>query len=191
MPYSEGAIRKMLPKTYLRKHVAHEIFVTITHFKNLVPMMDKYVYNDGSTKLLMSLSGTIPVTFTDKSYNIPICVWVEDSYPQTAPICYVTPTREMMLVPGKYVSSSGEVVLPYLEEWNGDCDLVRLLQVMLGVFGEFPPVCKRPFPDPEQAPCWLQFYRQEEALLNTDGNLYFSLFGEDGQYSWQENESNC
>lgn len=29
-------------KTYVRKHVAQEIHVAVTHFKNLVPIMDKY-----------------------------------------------------------------------------------------------------------------------------------------------------
>uniref|UniRef100_A0A7N8XDC6 Zgc:123278 n=1 Tax=Mastacembelus armatus TaxID=205130 RepID=A0A7N8XDC6_9TELE len=84
----QDTIKKMLPKTYIRKHVAQEINVALTHFKNLVPMMDKYVYNDGTTKNLMSLTGTIPVTFNGKTYNIPICVWIEESYPQTAPISH-------------------------------------------------------------------------------------------------------
>ena len=91
-------------KTYLRKHVAHEIYMVLTHFKTLQPMMDKYgkkgnnnskritaiihpvenvykyskchflnfctVYNDGTTKVLMCLSGTIPVMFKGKDFYI-------------------------------------------------------------------------------------------------------------------------
>ncbi|KAK2842057.1 hypothetical protein Q5P01_012257 [Channa striata] len=181
----------MLPKTYLRKHVAREIYVAVSHFKNLVPMMDKYVYNDGITKHLMSLTGTIPIVFEDKVYKIPICLWIEETYPQTAPICYIRPTCEMMLLRGKYVSNNGEVKLPYLEEWNGDCDLVSLLQVMVVIFGDFPPVCLRPHLEPEQASCWLQFHKQAEVNRQTDGNLYLSLARDDGQSSQQENETNC
>lgn len=59
-----------------------------------------------------------PVLIPDKTYNIPICLWIEESYPQSAPICYVRPTQEMMLVRRKYISNSGEVMLPYLEEWK-------------------------------------------------------------------------
>ncbi|XP_026221272.1 UEV domain-containing protein [Anabas testudineus] len=191
MPYSEEAIKKMLPRSYLRKHVAGEIYHAVTHFKNLVPIMDKYVYNDGTTKHLMSLTGTIPVMFTDNIYNIPICVWIEESYPQTAPICYVRPTCDMMLITGKYISSNAEVVLPYLEEWNGECDLLSLLQVMVVIFGEFPPMYMRPCPEPEQDSCWLQFQRQEELHSNADGSLCLSLTGEDGQSFQQENETNC
>lgn len=54
----------------------------------------------------------------DNPYNIPVCVWLEETYPQSAPICYVRPTREMMVLRGKYISSNGEVMLPYLEEWK-------------------------------------------------------------------------
>ncbi|KAK9516906.1 hypothetical protein VZT92_024814 [Zoarces viviparus] len=192
MPYYENAIKKMLPKTYLRQHVAHEIYVALTHFQSLVPMMDKYVYNDGTMKNLMSLTGTIPVMFEDNTYNIPVCLWIEESYPQTAPICYVRPTCEMTVLSGKYISSNGEVMLPYLEEWkNGECDLVSLLQVMVVVFGDFPPVYMHSHPEPEQAPCWLQFHRQAEVLSRTDGSLYLHLASEDDLPFQQENETSC
>ncbi|KAK5867660.1 hypothetical protein PBY51_012129 [Eleginops maclovinus] len=181
----------MLPKTYLRKHVAHEIHVALTHFKNLVPLMDRYVYNDGTTKDLMSLTGTIPVMFEDQTYNIPVCLWIEESYPQTAPICFVRPTHEMMLLEGQYISNNGEVVLPYLEEWTfGECDLLSVLQVMIVVFGEFPPVCMQPLPEHEQAPCWLQFHRQAEVLSETDGSSFLDLTSED-DLPFQEHETNC
>uniref|UniRef100_A0A667XEN2 UEV domain-containing protein n=1 Tax=Myripristis murdjan TaxID=586833 RepID=A0A667XEN2_9TELE len=79
---SVDVIKKMLPKTYLqRKHVAHEIYVALTHYKYLEPIMDKYVFNDGSVKKLMSLSGTIPVLYNDKTYNIPVCLWLEETHP--------------------------------------------------------------------------------------------------------------
>ncbi|KAL3061812.1 hypothetical protein OYC64_009863 [Pagothenia borchgrevinki] len=191
MPYNKGSIKKMLPKTYPRKHVAHEIYDALTHFKSLVPLMDRYVYNDGTTKNLMSLTGTIPVMLEDQTYNIPVCLWIEESYPQTAPICFVRPTHEMMLIGGQYISNSGEVVLPYLEEWkSGECDLLSLLQVMVAVFGDFPPVCMQPHPEPEQAPCWLQFHRQAEVLSKTDGSMHLNLTGED-DLPFQEHETNC
>ncbi|XP_061577466.1 tumor susceptibility gene 101 protein [Cololabis saira] len=185
MSFREKTIKKMLPKAYLRKYVAHEIYVALTFFKNLVPVMDRYVYNDGTTKDLMSLTGTIPVMISDANYNIPICIWFEESYPQDAPICYVKPTSEMVVVTGTYVSNNGEILLPYLQDWkNGECDLVSLLQVMVAVFGESPPVAKRPYPEHEQASCWLQ-------CREADENSYLSLTREDGQSFQQQNESNC
>lgn len=54
----------------------------------------------------------------DKTFNIPIYLWLEENYPRTAPICYVRPTHEMMLVRRKFISNNGEVKMPYLEEWK-------------------------------------------------------------------------
>ncbi|XP_061826464.1 tumor susceptibility gene 101 protein [Nerophis lumbriciformis] len=149
-------------------------------------------YNDGTTKVLMSLTGTIPIFFKDVRYTIPVCVWLKESYPQSAPICYVRPTSEMMILQGRYVSSNGEVLLPYLQDWKqGECDLVSLLQVMTATFGDHPPICMQPPPQPEQASCWLQFHRQTQVLHKPDGRLYLSLCTEDGQHVVQENETNC
>ncbi|XP_019749551.1 tumor susceptibility gene 101 protein [Hippocampus comes] len=192
MTSCNNAIKKMLPKTYLRNHVAREIHVALIHFKDLVPLMDKYTYNDGTTKVLMSLTGTIPILFKDMSYNIPICVWLEESYPQSAPICYVKPTWEMMILQGNYVSSNGDILLPYLQEWKqGKCDLVSLLQVMVATFGDLPPICMQPHPQPAQASCSLQFHKQSQVLSRPDGSLYLTLSTEDGQSVPQGNETSC
>ncbi|XP_077372114.1 tumor susceptibility gene 101 protein [Festucalex cinctus] len=192
MTSCKNAIQKMLPKTYLRNHVAHEIHVAFIHFKDLVPMVDKYIYNDGTAKVLMSLTGTIPILFKDMTYNIPICVWLEESYPQSAPICYVKPTREMMILQGNYVSSNGDIRLPYLQEWKqGECDLVSLLQVMVATFGDHPPICMQPRPQPAQASCSLQFRKESRVFSRADGSLYLSLSAEDGQPVLQGNETSC
>ncbi|XP_061677894.1 tumor susceptibility gene 101 protein isoform X2 [Syngnathoides biaculeatus] len=192
MTSRKSAITKMLPKTYLRKHVAQDIDIALIHFKDLFPKVDKYIYNDGTTKVLMSLTGTIPILFEDMSYNIPISVWLEESYPQSAPICYVRPSRDMMILRGNYVSSNGDVLLPYLQEWEqGKCDLVSLLQVMVAMFGDAPPICMQPYPQPAQASCSLQFHKQSHVLSRPDGNLYLSLSTEDDQLVPQGNETSC
>uniref|UniRef100_A0A3B3V3W5 UEV domain-containing protein n=1 Tax=Poecilia latipinna TaxID=48699 RepID=A0A3B3V3W5_9TELE len=67
MLFNEEMIRKMLPRAYQRKHVAHQIYVSMSYFKNLMPVVDEYVYKDGTTKSLMSLTGTIPVVFSGNS----------------------------------------------------------------------------------------------------------------------------
>lgn len=53
-----------------------------------------------------------------RTYNIPVCVWLEESYPQTGPLCYVKPTSEMVIMRSQYVSSNGEVLLPCLDQWK-------------------------------------------------------------------------
>ncbi|XP_059931551.1 tumor susceptibility gene 101 protein isoform X3 [Gadus macrocephalus] len=138
------SIKKLLPKTYFqRKRVAQEVYVVVTHYKNLMPVLDNY----------------------DTSYNIPVCLWLDESYPKTAPICYVKPTKDMVTVRGKHVDSNGEVMLPFLQEWSQETAQ-----------------------ETAQASCSLQFYRQAEGL-DEDAQLFLTT--EDDQPFHQDNETNC
>ncbi|XP_053742267.1 tumor susceptibility gene 101 protein isoform X1 [Synchiropus splendidus] len=184
------SIKKTLPKTYIRKHVLQEVELALTHFKDLKPAMEDYVYNDGKKKNLLNLKGIIPVTYKETTYNIPICVWLEENYPQSAPICYVKPTHNMMIVKQDFITSNGEVMLPYLEEWKqGECDLVSLLQVMVITFEDSPPVCMRPPPLPESS-CWWQFLKAQ-IYSKSDGTFCLSLANEDSRPHLQDKETNC
>lgn len=64
------------------------------------------------------IPGCVWVCFVEKTYDIPVSVWLEENYPQSAPICYVTPRREMMLLRGNYVSTDSAVTFPFLDEWK-------------------------------------------------------------------------
>uniref|UniRef100_A0A8B9HQC0 UEV domain-containing protein n=1 Tax=Astyanax mexicanus TaxID=7994 RepID=A0A8B9HQC0_ASTMX len=46
-----------------RDLTVREITNVTTSYKDLKPVMDNYVFNDGSTRELMSLSGTVPVSY--------------------------------------------------------------------------------------------------------------------------------
>ncbi|KAI4902953.1 hypothetical protein NFI96_020602 [Prochilodus magdalenae] len=146
MAVSENSLRKMLSKAYkYRDLTVREITNVTTSYKDLKPVMDNYVFNDGSTRELMSLSGTVPVSYRGNIYNIPICLWLLDSYPYNPPICFVKPTSTMMIKTGKHVDANGKIYLPYLHEWkHPQSDLFGLIQVMTVVFGEEPPVFSRP-----------------------------------------------
>ncbi|KAL7833535.1 hypothetical protein AOLI_G00284950 [Acnodon oligacanthus] len=146
MAASESALRKMLSKAYkYRDLTVREIVNVTTAYKDLKPVMDNYVFNDGSSRELMSLSGTVPVNYRGNVYNIPICLWLLDTYPYNPPICFVKPTSTMMIKIGKHVDANGKIYLPYLHEWkHPQSDLFGLIQVMIVVFGEEPPVFSRP-----------------------------------------------
>ncbi|XP_017578282.1 tumor susceptibility gene 101 protein [Pygocentrus nattereri] len=146
MAASESSLRKILSKTYkYRDLTVREIVNVTTSYKDLKPVMDSYVFNDGSSRELMSLSGTVPVNYRGNIYNIPICLWLLDTYPYNPPICFVKPTSTMMIKIGKHVDANGKVYLPYLHEWkHPQSDLFGLIQVMIVVFGEEPPVFSRP-----------------------------------------------
>ncbi|KAG9336994.1 hypothetical protein JZ751_029910 [Albula glossodonta] len=101
-----GSLKKMLSKQYKYKDATmREIISVITQYKDLKPVMDAYVFNDGTSRDLMNLTGTIPT--------------------------------------GQHLDANGKIYLPYLHEWNHS-DLYGLIQVMIVVFGEEPPVFSRP-----------------------------------------------
>ncbi|XP_015486107.1 tumor susceptibility gene 101 protein isoform X1 [Parus major] len=145
MAVSESQLKKMLTKYKYRDLTIQETTSVITQYKDLKPVMDSYVFNDGSSRELMSLTGTIPVPYRGNTYNIPICLWLLDTYPFNPPICFVKPTSSMTIKTGKHVDANGKIYLPYLHEWKyPQSDLLELIQVMIVVFGEEPPVFSRP-----------------------------------------------
>ncbi|XP_067258099.1 tumor susceptibility gene 101 protein [Chanodichthys erythropterus] len=143
---NDSSLRKMLAKIYKYRDLTARDLTNVTpHYKDLKPVMDNYVFNDGSTKELLSLTGTVPVNYRGNVYNIPICLWLLDTYPYNPPICFVKPTSAMMIKTGKHVDANGKIYLPYLHEWKPpQSDLLGLIQVMVVVFGEEPPVFSRP-----------------------------------------------
>ncbi|XP_008105807.1 tumor susceptibility gene 101 protein isoform X1 [Anolis carolinensis] len=145
MAVSESQLKKMLGKYKYRDLSVQETISVIAQYKDLKPVMDGYVFNDGSSRELMSLTGTIPVSYRGNTYNIPICLWLLDTYPFNPPICFVKPTSTMTIKTGKHVDANGKIYLPYLHEWkHPQSDLIGLIQVMIVVFGDEPPVFSRP-----------------------------------------------
>lgn len=67
---------------------------------------------------LVNLGGTIPVHYLRAQYNIPICIWLIDTHPMNAPICYVKPTADMCIKVSMFVDDNGKIYLPYLSEWQ-------------------------------------------------------------------------
>ncbi|KAL1247830.1 hypothetical protein QQF64_023206 [Cirrhinus molitorella] len=54
----------------------------------------------------------------------------------------------MVIVPNKHINSSGEIMMPYLDEWrHTQCDLHTLIQVMMVMFSEVPPLRMRLYPE--------------------------------------------
>ncbi|XP_007885599.1 tumor susceptibility 101a [Callorhinchus milii] len=146
---SESNLKKQLSKYKYKELTMREILAVTSIYKDLKPVMDTYVFTDGTQRELMSLTGTIPVNYRGNTYNIPVCLWLLDSYPYNSPICFVKPTSTMMIKTGKHVDGSGKLYLPYLHEWNHPhSDLYGLIEVMTVMFGEEPPVFSRPVAPP-------------------------------------------
>lgn len=122
-----------------------DIIAALSYFKDLSPKVDRYVYPTGIVKELICLLGTIPVTFRQAVYNIPVQIYMSDTHPYEAPIAYVRPTPEMSINVSEAVDSSGQIKLPCLNEWNHqNSDLYMLLNMMSIKFSEQTPLFSRP-----------------------------------------------
>ncbi|KAG5321124.1 TS101 protein, partial [Pseudoatta argentina] len=140
-PFDEGRIRQGISKyqnpDITKKHVIN----VLNTYKGLVYKIEPFVFNDGSRKELLNLQGTIPVVYKGSCYNIPICIWLMDTHPNNAPMCYVKPTADMHIKVSMFVDHNGKIYLPYLHDWvPHNSDLLALIQVMIVTFGEQPPV---------------------------------------------------
>lgn len=113
----------------------------IRMYKGLKPVNDRFVFNNGTQKSLLSLTGTIPIRYKGNGYNIPIVIWLLDTHPINAPMVFVKPTVDMQIKVSRHVDHNGKVYLPYLHEWNrSNSDLLGLIQVLIMTFSEQPPV---------------------------------------------------
>lgn len=136
-------------KTALAKYkyadiAKRDVLNVFQQFKDLRPAYDGYIFNDGSKKDLLNLDGTIPVSYRNVTYNIPVCIWILDTHPYNPPMVFVKPTSSMQIKQGRNVDANGKVDLPYLRDWRyPQSDLLGLIQILVIVFSEDPPVFSR------------------------------------------------
>ncbi|KAI4313239.1 hypothetical protein L6164_026232 [Bauhinia variegata] len=160
LPYSEDT------KWLIRQHL-----VSLTdNYPSVEPKTATFTHNDGRSVNLLQADGTIPMTFQGVTYNIPVVIWLMESYPRHPPCVYVNPTRDMIIKrPHAHVNPSGLVSIPYLQNWiypsSNLVDLVRNLSV---VFGRDPPLYsqRRAPPPPSPTP-----YPNSNFGVNPGGNL--------------------
>lgn len=68
--------------------------------------------------LLLTLQGTIPISFRGATYNIPVAYWIPHAYPREAPIAYVVPAANMLVRQSQDVDLSGLIKTDFLRAWT-------------------------------------------------------------------------
>ncbi|KAF8628460.1 hypothetical protein AX15_003972 [Amanita polypyramis BW_CC] len=159
MAISESLTQKWLRQnvqTYLHKdRVFFDIDAALARFGSLRPKTDVYTYDDGRTQLLLCVHGVLPITFRRASYNIPIALWIPQTYPKLPPIIYVVPNNDMLVKPGTYVDVSGRCSPEYIRNWerkSEGCNLIILLEVMQDQYSRDPPLFSKPKERPTPPP---------------------------------------
>ncbi|KAG5979075.1 hypothetical protein E4U55_005600 [Claviceps digitariae] len=124
-----------------------DVAQALANTPTLSPRTDVHTFPNGTSALLLHLSGTIPVNFRGNTYRFPVSIWVPHAYPREPPLVYVTPTETMMVRPGQHVDPQGLVYHPYLVGWAQSwtkSNLQDFIPVLSDVFAKEPPVVSRP-----------------------------------------------
>eukprot|EP00249_Psilotum_nudum_P013505 c24368_g1_i1 orf=342-1601(+) len=144
LPYEEDM------KMFIRQH----LITLIQEFPSLQAKPAMFTHNDGNVVNLLQADGTIPMYYQDVMYNIPVTIWLLESYPRSPPRVFVTPTRDMIIKrPHRNVDASGLVGVPYLQNWVFPrSNLVELVRSLSLIFGQDPPLYSKASTPPIRSP---------------------------------------
>ncbi|KAG4091967.1 UEV-domain-containing protein [Neocallimastix lanati (nom. inval.)] len=127
---------------YVNKDRIYEEFDEIlTQYNGLNPKFDRHVFG-GCFYNLLGMTGVIPVTYRNVTYNIPIGVWVMFDYPLTPPEFVVMPTESMKIVVGKHVKPDGIITHPYLDTYSSkpQYSMMEFISILRQIFSNETPV---------------------------------------------------
>lgn len=144
-----------LPYSYqARDRLYNDVQMLLQHIPSLRPEVSTFGSGPKSVQLF-HLCGTVPITFSGATYNIPVTLYFDPPYPNSAPRCFVTPSEGMALKSGhQNVDQGGMIYMPYLSSWDPrSSSLQQLVQAIQQAFSISPPVYstggQRP-PQPQQ-----------------------------------------
>ncbi|TYI07451.1 hypothetical protein ES332_A10G228800v1 [Gossypium tomentosum] len=144
LPYTEDS------KWLIRQH----LLSLTSRYPSLQPKTATFTHNDGRSVNLLQADGTVPMPYQGVTYNIPIIIWLIESYPRYPPVVYVNPTRDMIIKrPHPHVSPSGLVSIPYLQNWiYPSSNLVDLVINLGSAFSHDPPLYSQRRSNPNPNP---------------------------------------
>mmetsp|Transcript_19509 Transcript_19509/g.21158 ORF Transcript_19509/g.21158 Transcript_19509/m.21158 type:complete len:555 (-) Transcript_19509:159-1823(-) len=128
-----------------RRRVKDDIKAVMERYKSLLPRIAKFVQNNGTESKVISLNGTVPITYSGVQYNIPLEVFIVERYPLSPPKAFLRPTSNMTVKPNhRHADLQGCIYLPYLHEWKQESNLIGLLEICSTVFSFDPPLFSKP-----------------------------------------------
>ena len=136
------------------------------------------------TRELINIVGTIPVPYKGQNYNIPISIWILDTHPYHAPLCFVKPTSDMQIKVSQHVDNNGQIYLPYLHEWSHpQSDLTSLIQLLILTFSDQPPVYSKP-KDQQQQQQQFPSYSYQSPSYSSSSSGYPGGYNPTGAYAF-------
>ncbi|TSK45861.1 Ubiquitin-conjugating enzyme E2 variant 3 [Bagarius yarrelli] len=144
MDLKNEAVKKILSKYKFHDVAVVELQKIHHNYPDMKTVASSYTFTDSTQKELLKVVGNIPVRYQGRSYNLPIQLWLLDSFPFTPPICLLRPTANMVIREGKHVDAKGRIHLPALHNWDHPKSTVlALLEEMIAKFEEDPPLATK------------------------------------------------
>ncbi|XP_027029090.1 ubiquitin-conjugating enzyme E2 variant 3 [Tachysurus fulvidraco] len=144
MDLNQESVKKILFKYKFHDVAIEELQKIQVKYPDMKTVTGTYTFTDSSQKELLKLLGNIPVKYQGHSYNLPIQLWLLDSFPFTPPICLLRPTANMVIREGKHVDAKGRIYLPALHNWDHPkSSVIVLLEEMIAKFEEDPPLATK------------------------------------------------
>ncbi|MCL7039867.1 hypothetical protein MKW94_021389 [Papaver nudicaule] len=95
-------------KWIIREH----IISLLQEYEHLVPSVDTFTYNDGTTVNLLNVNGFVQVS--ECAPPIPLTIWIHPNYPNSPPSVFLPQTHGLH----PFVDSTGVVTSQYLTTWT-------------------------------------------------------------------------
>lgn len=164
-----------------KRRVEDDAKQALSAYSQLQP---KKVSDAGTGKMILSLTGTIPVTIQGSTYNIPVSVNIPNGYPYTKPEARVNPTSDMSIAPGHpNVDPYGQITLNYITGWHPGSNIVGAINAMILAFSLKSPL----YAKPRQPPMQQQQQQQQTPPMQPMGpynSPYGGAYG--GAYAYQQ-----
>jgi len=132
--------------------------------------VEGYMNRNGVEQKLLKITGTLPITHNNATYNIPISFWIPYEFPDKPPMCYIVPTANMEIKERhKFVNRQGFIFHPYLSTWSPyNSNLIGLSTNLQSVFGKDPPVFSRPYGGPGRWQNALKTFNRSKVLHSNE-----------------------
>ncbi|XP_063052671.1 ubiquitin-conjugating enzyme E2 variant 3 [Engraulis encrasicolus] len=145
MDLTSEPVKRLLSKYKFRDSAIEELQKVHRIHPDMQINVGSFTSADRLQKDLLKVIGNVPVKYQGKTYNLPILMWLLESFPFTPPVCLLRPTANMVVREGKHVDARGRIHLPSLHSWDHPKTSVNgLLAEMIAKFEEEPPLSTKP-----------------------------------------------
>lgn len=155
MAYANISLMNVLAQCHYNPQLKQYMQQEFSHVLSVYPSMNArqaQINMSSAIYTILELSGTIPVTYQNNTYHIPVMLQYPLEYPNVSPLLVVKPLADMIIKPSEFVQQDGRTTLEIQKRWTPRCTTVQLLDEAKRAFSMKMPVFKKPKGSPASQP---------------------------------------